>query len=127
MRESTLWFWHIIAGAVILIFLSLHMAIMHLDAILTFLGLGYANTVSAETVFLRSQQTFFMATYIVLLGAALFHGLYGFRNILFELTLAKGLEKVINWLFVLGGLALFAYGTYAAIIIYLMKVKEVTL
>ena len=126
MRESTLWFWHIIAGAIILIFLSLHMAIMHLDAVLGFLGIGYINTVGAETVFLRSQQIFFMVTYIVLLGAALFHGLYGFRNILFELTLAKGFEKFVNWLFVLGGLALFAYGTYAAIIIYLMKVKEVT-
>lgn len=126
MRETSLWFWHIIAGAVILIFLSLHMAIMHLDAILGFLGIGYQNTVAAETVFLRSQQVFFMVTYIVLLGAALFHGLYGFRNILCELTSSKGFEKVINWLFVLGGLMLFAYGTYAAIVIYLMKAKGVT-
>lgn len=121
MRESTLWFWHIIAGGVILIFLGLHMKIMHLDAILAMLGLGYENTIGAEAVFLRSKQTFFMITYIVLLGAALFHGLYGCRTILFELTLPKGLEKLINYLFLLGGLALFVYGTYAAIHIYLLK------
>ncbi len=43
MRESTLWFWHIIAGAVILVLLGLHMAIMHLDDILACSALGHAN------------------------------------------------------------------------------------
>ncbi len=123
MRESTLWFWHIIAGAVILVFLGLHMAIMHLDDILALLGTGYANTVSAATVFARSQQTFFMVTYIVLLGAALYHGLYGCRTILFELNIGKGLQKLINWVFTLAGVGLFVYGTYVAI--YLYKMKEV--
>lgn len=119
MRESTLWFWHIIAGGVIFIFLALHMKIMHLDAILAMVGFGSGHSVGADVVFERSRQTFFMITYIILLGAALFHGLYGFRNILFELTLPKGLEKLINWVFVIAGLALFAYGTYAAVYIYL--------
>lgn len=123
MRESTLWFWHIIAGAVILVFLGLHMAIMHLDDILALLGTGYANTVSAATVFARSKQAFFMVTYILLLGAALYHGLYGFRTILFELNIGKGLQKLINWLFILAGLGLFVYGTYVAIYIY--NTKEV--
>jgi succinate dehydrogenase hydrophobic anchor subunit len=117
MRESTLWFWHIIAGAVILVLLGLHMAIMHLDEIL---GL-YMNTTGWESVFARSQQGFFMVTYIILLGAALYHGLYGFRTILFELNLAKGLQKAITWLFLIGGLFLFVYGTYVAIAVYKMK------
>lgn len=123
MRESTLWFWHIIAGAVILIFAGLHMSIMHLDDILHLLGTGYAqmNTILGSTVFVRSQQGFFMVTYILLLGAALYHGLYGFRTILFELNLGKGLKAAINWLFILGGLALFVYGTYVAIAVYMMK------
>ena len=34
-----------------------------------------------------------MITYILLLGAALYHGLYGLRTILFELTLSRALEK----------------------------------
>jgi len=120
MRESSLWFWHIIAGAVIFVFLGLHMFIMHLESILGFLGLGYGGDVtSAQSVFMRSQQGFYMVTYIILLGAALYHGLYGFRNILFELTLSRPLEKIINWSFVLGGLALFVYGTYVAVFIFL--------
>jgi succinate dehydrogenase hydrophobic anchor subunit len=123
MRESTLWFWHIIAGAVILVFLGLHMAIMHLNDILALLGTGYANTTDAATVFARSKQGFFMVTYILLLGAALYHGLYGCRTIIFELNIGKGLQKAINWLFLLGGLFLFVYGTYVAI--YLYNLKEV--
>jgi len=121
MRASTLWFWHIIAGAVILILLSLHMAIMHLDDILNMLGVQNGNPVDSAAVFSRSRQAFFMITYILLLGAALYHGLYGFRTIVLELTLSPRFEKVFTALLVLAGLALFAYGTYAAIAIYQMK------
>jgi len=118
MRESTLWFWHIIAGAVILILLGIHMFIMHLDTILAAIGIGIHDPTSAASVFARSKQAFFMVTYILLLGAALYHGFYGLRNILFELTLPRAAEVVINWVLVLGGLALFAYGTYVAIALY---------
>ena len=31
MRDRTLWTWHIFAGVVILVFLGLHMTIMHLN------------------------------------------------------------------------------------------------
>lgn len=124
MRESTLWFWQIITGVVIFILLGLHMFIMHLDSILALLGIGYNDVLTAKSVFMRSQQAFYMITYIVLLGAALFHGLYGFRNILFELTLPRSVENLINWFFSLGGLALFAYGTYVAIFIFAKPVSS---
>ena len=51
---------------------------------------------------------------LVLLGAALFHGLYGFRNIVFELNPADGLKKAINAVLTLGGLGLFGFGAWAA-------------
>ena len=119
MRESTLWVFHILAGAVILILLGLHMFTMHLEAILGFLGLGYQGTLSADVVFQRSKQIFFMATYIILLGTALYHGLYGLRNILFELTLTRSFEKVINMVFSIAGIFLFLYGTYVAIYVFI--------
>ena len=34
MRDQRLWTWHVLAGLVILVFLGLHMAIMHLDVLL---------------------------------------------------------------------------------------------
>ncbi len=44
----------------------------------------------------RGKAVFFPVTYVLLLGAALFHGLYGLRNILLELNPAPGLKKAIG-------------------------------
>jgi succinate dehydrogenase hydrophobic anchor subunit len=122
MRESTLWILHIMAGAVILVLLGLHMFIMHLETILGFLGTGYQNTISADVVFQRSKEVFFMITYILLLGTALYHGFYGLRNILFELTLKKTMEKAINMVLSICGVFLFLYGTYVAIFVFINPV-----
>lgn len=119
MREGKLWILHLLAGAVILVLLGLHMFIMHLDTILTSLGTGYIDPVSAESVFLRSKQVFFMVTYIVLLGAALYHGFYGLRNILFELSLTRTAEKVINVFLVASGIILFIYGAFSAVYVFI--------
>ncbi len=116
MRDRSLWTWHILAGLVILVFLGLHMIIMHLNATV---HVGNVNPgAEAEewvNVFARTKSLFFAVTYVVLLGAALYHGLYGFRNILFELNPGAGLRKAVNVLFTLAGLALFAFGSWAAI------------
>ena len=119
MRESKLWFWHIIAAGAILVFLGLHMLVMHMGAILALIGIGSAEPTSARAVFERSRQAFFMISYIVLLGAALYHGLYGLRTMLFELSPSRGIQKAINRAFTTAGLALFAYGSYAAVFVYL--------
>ncbi|MBD3384964.1 hypothetical protein GF407_08560 [candidate division KSB1 bacterium] len=119
MRESTLWRWHMLAGAVVFFLLGLHMVIMHLDDILLAIGAGHGKAIDTTVVFERSKQAFFMVTYVILLGAALYHGLYGMRNILFELTLKKGWETLINRIFIVVGLGLFIYGTYVAVFVFL--------
>jgi succinate dehydrogenase / fumarate reductase membrane anchor subunit len=121
MRESTAWYLFLLAGLVIFVLLSIHMAIMHLDSILLAMGMGYENVLKFESVFARGKQVFFMVMYILLLGAALYHGLYGLRTILFELNLKKGLQRVITVVFLLAGIGLFVFGAYAAIAAYQMK------
>ncbi len=121
MREAKLWFWHILSAGVILVLLSAHMTIMHLGAILHALGIGPADPVAAAAVFQRSKDLFFMVTYVILLGAALFHGLYGLRSMLYELSLSKAVEKALGFLCALAGVGLFVYGSYAAVAVYLMK------
>lgn len=121
MRESKLWFWHILSAVVILVLLGVHMGTMHLGAILSVAGIGSSDPVKAAEVFHRSQQLIYMVTYIVLLGAALFHGLYGLRSMFFELSLPKGVEKAIGGLCAVAGVVLFIYGSYAAILVYQMK------
>ncbi|MGZ8438499.1 MAG: hypothetical protein ACXWXR_08155 [Candidatus Limnocylindrales bacterium] len=115
MRDRTLWTWHIGAGVVILVLLGLHMAIMHLDSTLGIFGTADAKPVDWESVVLRMKSLFFTITYVLLLGAALYHGLYGLRNILLELNPGAALRRTINLGLSLVGLALFAFGTWAAV------------
>jgi succinate dehydrogenase hydrophobic anchor subunit len=121
MRESKLWFWHILSAIVILVLLGIHMGIMHLGEILGTIGIGSSDPVKWSEVIHRSQQVCFMVTYIVMLGAALFHGLYGLRSMLFELSLSKALEKAIGGLCALAGVVLFIYGSYVAVAVFQMK------
>ncbi len=114
MRDQRWWTWHVAAGVVILVLLGLHMAIMHLNAILGLFNAPGTEPIEWTNVVQRARSGFFMVTYIVLLGAALFHGLYGLRNMLFELNPATGVKKRLNLLFVVGGLALFVFGAWAA-------------
>jgi succinate dehydrogenase hydrophobic anchor subunit len=121
MRESKLWSWHILAGVVILILLGIHMLTMHLGAILGTMGIGSGDPVRAAEVFHRSQQVIYVITYIVLLGAALFHGLYGLRSMLCELSFSRTVEKAIGGLCAVAGIALFVYGSYVAVLVFQMR------
>jgi succinate dehydrogenase hydrophobic anchor subunit len=115
MRDRTAWTWHIGAGVVILVLLGLHMAIMHLDASLGIAAVPGAKPVDWASVVERMKSAFFAVTYVILLGAALYHGFYGLRNIAFELNPGPRLRRVINVGLSLVGLALFALGTWAAL------------
>jgi succinate dehydrogenase / fumarate reductase membrane anchor subunit len=114
VRDQGLWTWHIGAGVIILALLGLHMTIMHLDEIVRVFNAVPGEPIGWENVIARGKSVFFLVNYVVLLGAALFHGLYGLRNILFELNPAAGLRKALNGLFVAAGLALFVFGAWAA-------------
>lgn len=114
MRDQRWWTWHIAASAVILVFLGLHMVIMHLDAVIGIFNPHGGHPIEWANVVERARSGFFMVTYIVLLGAALFHGLYGLRTILFEINPAPALKRGLNAVLVLGGFGLFVLGTWAA-------------
>ena len=114
MRDQKLWTWHLAAGAIILILLGLHMTIMHLDALLGIFNPAGGHPIDWANVVARGQSLAFTLTYILLLGAALFHGLYGLRNILFELDPAPPLKKALSWVLILAGVGLFIFGTWAA-------------
>jgi succinate dehydrogenase hydrophobic anchor subunit len=115
MRDQKLWTWHVAAGVLVLVFLGLHMVIMHLTRTVGIGNPAGGHAVDWGNVVARGKSLFFTLTYILLLGAALFHGLYGLRNIVCELGPSAGLKKAINALLLVGGLGLFGLGTWAAI------------
>jgi succinate dehydrogenase/fumarate reductase cytochrome b subunit len=116
MRETKYWTWHMAAGAVIFVLLGLHMTTMHMGG-LTGLFVSHPGEESVARVNsqARDAQLFFTVSYIILLGVALYHGLYGLRTILFELTLRPAMEKAVSAVLVTLGLALFGLGAWAAI------------
>jgi len=115
MRETKYWTWHMAAGVVILFLLGLHMLIMHVGGITHLFAPYGGEATSKENSLSRDSSLFFLATYILLLGVALYHGLYGLRNILFELTLRPAVEKAIGVILLIAGLGLFGLGAWAAL------------
>src|SRR5512137_708595 len=113
MRETKYWTWHMAAGVVIFVLLGLHMTTMHMGGLT---GLFVSNPGEESIARVNSQardsQLPFTVGYIILLGVALYHGLYGLRTILFELTLKRGVEKAITVVLLVVGLGLFGLGTW---------------
>ena len=116
MNGTKYWTWHMAAGVVILFLLGLHMLIMHVGG-LTHLLAPYAGEATSKMNSLaRDGQLFFTVTYVLLLAVALYHGLYGLRTILLELTLQPAVEKFITVALLAVGVGLFGLGTWAAVV-----------
>jgi len=113
MRETKLWTWFMLAGLVILVLLGLHMLVAHMGGLT---GIGVADRTADSVTEANSQARdaglFYPIVYLILLAAALFHGLYGLRVILFELGLKMGAQKAVNALLLLLGLGLFGFGSW---------------
>ena len=114
MRETAYWTWFIIAGIVILVVAGLHIVVMHLPMLGVFNPESGAVTNWGNVVF-RSTNQFLAFTYVILLGAVLFHGFYGLRTIVFELGPKKSFQNGFTVILWIVGLILFGIGTYAAI------------
>ncbi len=120
IRDQKLWTWHVAAGVVILVLLGLHMVIMHLEGIVRIFNPAEGAPIDWANVAARMKSAFFMVTYVILLGAALFHGLYGLRGIVWELHPPAGLGKGVAVVLLLAGLGLFVIGTWAAVRSYVL-------
>lgn len=110
MKESTLWFLHIVTALVLIIVIPIH-----LSNFTSFLSEGYFANLTWSHVAARGKQTFYAAVYMVFLGAALYHGMYGLRSMIFELTLSENQERAVSLACTIIGLIAFVYGAYAAI------------
>jgi succinate dehydrogenase hydrophobic anchor subunit len=114
MRESTLWFLHIITALVLITAIPIHLH--NFSTLLASVGApGYQLALSWELVRTRAKDIFYTLTYTMLLGAATFHGMYGIRSIVYELTLTKTLERLVSIICFFAGAGLFAFGAYVAI------------
>jgi len=125
MNGTRYWTWHMTAGVALLFLLGLHMLIMHMVGTAQWFAPYGTQAVEIKNSLFRDGKLFFTVTYIFLLGVALYHGLYGLRTMLFELTLKPAAEKTITVLLLVVGLGLFGLGTWAAVAAHAIAIAGV--
>lgn len=119
--EVGYWTFFIIAGIVVFILLFFHMVIIHMDQLLGVFNPAGGSALDWKNVIYRSHSAFFTTIYIILLAAALYHGFYGLRTIVFELGLKKSAERLVTIAVWVIGIFLFCVGVYANLAIYTVK------
>jgi succinate dehydrogenase / fumarate reductase membrane anchor subunit len=101
---------------VIFFLLSLHMLSTHIGGLTgVFVENRAEDAISPANSQARDASLFFTVTYIVLLAAALYHGLYGLRTILLELSLKPAVERAVTVVLVVVGIGILGFGAWAAI------------
>ncbi len=114
MRHDRWWTLHLLCGLVVLVCLGLHMGAMHVDTLLGVFNRPGTEAVAWTNVAARAGRAAYLVIYVVLLAAALVHGLYGLRNIVAELDPPAGLVRALGVVLLVAGVGLFALGTWAA-------------
>lgn len=115
MRETSYWFWFLLAGIAIFICGGLHIIATHLGVTSMFNPCG-SDALAWGNVAYRSRSIPFMVSYIILLAAVLYHGFYGLKSILFELDLKRTTERTIVTSLRFIGIVLFVIGAFAVIV-----------
>ena len=111
MRETKYWTWHMIAGVAILFLLGFHMAYTHIGTLIY----GVDDNISQAMSQARDARVIYPVFFIVMLGIALYHGLYGLRTILFELCPNRTGQRIMAIFLLILGLGLFGLGSFAAV------------
>lgn len=119
MRESRYWGLHLTSACVLLVLLGLHLVIMHLDGTLALINPAWAKPLAWDAVLQRARSAFFTATYVLMLAAALFHGFYGLRTMITELTGSAAVRRATSIAVWGAGLVLFGLGAYAIVAMHL--------
>jgi succinate dehydrogenase hydrophobic anchor subunit len=110
MRETRLWSWHLLVIPIIIVLLGLHFTVMHYAPV--FYGQTVEEMRSFTAMIERGRSVAQLVLYILLLAAALYHGLYGLRGIIRELPLSPALGKIVDTSIICLGLFIFAFGSY---------------
>lgn len=113
------WLLNAVCGVLVLFLLGIHMAVMHLDDVLALVIGTDPAPLDWSRVTLRGESRFFTITYVILLGSALFHGLYGLHTMLTELWSGPRAARLIPLGCWVAGVFLFLVGSIATVSFHL--------
>ncbi len=112
------WALNIASALVLLVLLGAHMGLMHLPGLLGQINPAWAEPLAWAQVSGRGSSMVTTAGYVVLLGLALFHGLYGAHTILTEFVDGERAARRIAAGCWLAGTALFTIGAMASLMFH---------
>ena len=115
MREAKYWLLFLLCGIAMGFFLVVHMGLMHLEGILRYIGIETGEVLAFASVMGRAATNFWTIFYIIFLAVALYHGYYGLRGVLLELSRGKSGDKIITSLVVLVALVAFVFGAFVTV------------
>jgi len=118
MRGTRYWAANIVAVLVILVVLGMHMGMFHLDGLLRLMNPAWVKPLAWNRVVERGESGWFTASYVLLVGMALFHGLYGLHTILTEVWDSPRASARIATSCWIAGIVLFAVGASAVLIFH---------
>lgn len=104
-----LWTWFIqrITAALLIIFILAHFWVTH------FAVPGEEITFRGVTA--RLQSPFFLVLDSLLLATAIYHGLNGVRNVIYDFNMNPAIKKTVAWVLLVIGIVTFVYGLNALV------------
>lgn len=112
MRETRFWILHLFAGFCIFFLLLWHIFYMHYPAIMKGINFGVDFPLMFSWVSARARSSGFRLAYTLFLIFALYHGFYGFKNLLIETRWGKKAEIPIAIILSIIAIFLFLYGIF---------------
>ena len=117
MRNTYLRLLQLVTGVLIAVLLSIHLVIMHVDAILGFFGVDAIEPTSWGAMIDRASQGIWAGLYVALLAFVLCHALSGLRNIILELTPSVKTERIVTGVIIAFGIIAFIGGAYVPVVL----------
>lgn len=115
MKEGFWWLLQLVTGLLMAIALTVHMALMHWDMILGWLGYSVGDVLSYSSVMARAASVSWAVFYILLLALVIYHGFYGLRAVLLEWFPTAAVSKGITTIVVTLGSLAFAWGIWVTL------------
>lgn len=109
------WFLNAVCGLLVLLLLGLHMGALYLDDLMSVIFGTPGGALDWSNVSGRGQSAMVTLVYVVFLGTALFHGLYGLHTMLTEYWSSRRAARLILSGCWIAGLLLFIVGTVATV------------
>jgi succinate dehydrogenase hydrophobic anchor subunit len=120
MNKGIYWLLHICAGVFLIVLLGFHMIIMHLNDIIASITGNSFEPLRFQSVQMRGENVYYLIFYLVFLFIALYHGLFGLKNILVEYFCSEKSERRIYLLVWLFGIVLFVVGSFSTVKFFTM-------